>query len=309
MGEAIPGGTISDHSVEDGEELTHAGYEGYLAGLAGCEELLIEGLDGRVVDSGAHGGHVKRASDVGPSAPDGASTPMSTTVPVQGSDTDKGGDLPTVEGAEFGEGADEGEGGYWAHTGDISEEVELVLPEDVGLNEVVYLPIQVIQFLGEELDVFVEAGKKRVDGALEAKGLGGSHVDELLSASQEGLEVGGLRVWEWAGVRPDGEGEAGDGVGVDGIGLGQPTGGACEVPDLPGVHNSCGELVEATLQSQGPLQTTGGLHDYEADIEFLGQLKDLSDTLGIVWVPVRLVLGKDVKVKELTTDVDSYNRV
>ena len=31
---------------------------------------------------------------------------MTTTVPVQGSDTDKGGDLPAVEGAEFGESTD-----------------------------------------------------------------------------------------------------------------------------------------------------------------------------------------------------------
>ena len=59
---------------------------------------------------------------------------MATTVPVQGSDTDKGGDLPSVEGAEFGECADEGEGGN-GDAGDISEEEELVLPEDVGLNE------------------------------------------------------------------------------------------------------------------------------------------------------------------------------
>ena len=56
----------------------------------------------------------------------------------KGADTDKGGDLPTVEGAEFGECADEGEGGNGAQ-GDISEEEELVLPEDVGVNEVVYL--------------------------------------------------------------------------------------------------------------------------------------------------------------------------
>ena len=89
----------------------------------------------------------------------------------------------------------------------------------------------------EELDVFVEAWEKRVEGALEAKGLGGSHVDELLSASEEGLEMGSLRVWEGAGIGSEGEGEAGDDVGVDGIGLGEPTGGASEVPDLSRVHN------------------------------------------------------------------------
>ena len=87
--------------------------------------------------------------------------------------------------------------------------------------------------------MFVEAWEKRVEGALEAKGLGSSHVDELLSASEEGLEMGSLGVWEGAGVGSEGEGEAGDGVGVDGIGLGESTGRASEVPDLSRVHN-CG---------------------------------------------------------------------
>ena len=261
------------------------------------------------MDSGAHGGHVEGASDVGPTAPYGTSSPMTTTVPVQGSDTDKGGDLPAVEGAEFGESADEGEGGNGAHAGDISEEEELVLPEDVGVNEVVYLAVEVIQFLREELDVFVEAWEKRVEGALEAKGLGGSHVDELLSASEEGLEMGSLGVWEGAGIGSEGESEAGDDVGVDGIGLGESTGGASEVPDLSRVHNGSGYLMEATLQSERHLEATGGLHDNEGDIEVLGQLTDVSDTLRVVREPGGLVLGEDVKVEELTTDVDTHDRV
>ena len=65
----------------------------------------------------------------------------------------------------------EGEGGNGAHAGDISEEEELVLPEDVGVNEVVYLAVEVIQFLREELDVFVEAlGSSR---SLGMTGFGG----------------------------------------------------------------------------------------------------------------------------------------
>ncbi len=309
FGEGIPRGVVSDHGVKDGEELTHTGDEGDLAGLAGSEEMLVEGFDRRVMGSGGHCGHVECGSDVSPTAPDGTSSPMSATVPVQGSDAHKGGDLLTVEGAEFRESADEGEGGYGANARDIPEEVELTLPEGVGVNEVVYLSVEVVELLGEEEDVFVEAGKKRIEGTIEAKGLGGFHVDELPSASEEGLEMGCLRVWERAGLGPEGEGEEGDGVGVDGIGLGQSTGGASEVPDLPGVHYCSRYLKKATLQSQGPLEATGGLHDDEGDIEVLGQLEDLSDTLSIVGMSGGLVLGEDVKIEELTTDVDAYDGV
>ena len=220
---------------------------------------------------------------------------MSATISVQGSDAHKGGDLLTVEGTEFGKGAYEGEGGHGAYTGDIHEEVELALPEGVGVNEVVNLAVQVIEFLGEEVDVFVEAGKKRIEGTIEAQGLGGSHVDELLSAGEEGLEMGSLRVWEGACLGSEGEGEAGD--------------GASEVPDPPGVHYCSRYLMKATLQSQGPLEAAGGLHDDEGDIEVLGQLKDLTDTLRVVWEAGGLVLGEDVKIEELTTDVDTHDRV
>ena len=67
--------------------------------------------------------------------------------------------------------------------------------------------------------------------------------------------------------------------------------------------------MEATLQSERPLEATGGLHDNEGDIEILGQLKDVSDTLRVVREPGGLVLGEDVKVEELTTDVDTHDRV
>ena len=147
----IPGGSVSDHGIEHGEQFTHGSDQGHLTGLAGCDQLLIEGLDRRVVDSGAHGGHVEGASDVGPSAPL-EPLPLTTTVPVQGSE-------PTAICLRFrepGESADD-EGGNGAHAGDISEEEELVLPEDVE-----NLAVD-IQFLREELDVFVlgEEGRGR----------------------------------------------------------------------------------------------------------------------------------------------------
>ena len=67
--------------------------------------------------------------------------------------------------------------------------------------------------------------------------------------------------------------------------------------------------MEATLQSERHLDATGGLHDNEADIEVLGQLTDVSDTLRVVREPGGLVLGEYVKVEELTTDVDTHDRV
>ena len=49
--------------------------------------------------------------------------------------------------------------------------------------------------------MFTEAAKKWIEGTIEAKGLGGLLVDELPSASEEGLEMGCLRVWRDIGGR------------------------------------------------------------------------------------------------------------
>ena len=119
----IPGGSVSDHGIEHGAQFTHGRDQGHLTCLAGSDQLLIEGLERRVVDSGAHGGYVESATDVGPTAPYGTSSPMADHCPCSRErHFDKGGDLPTVEGAEFGEIYDEGERGNGAHAGDISEE-------------------------------------------------------------------------------------------------------------------------------------------------------------------------------------------
>ena len=80
--------------------------------------------------------------------------------------------------------------------------------------------------------------------------------------------MGSLRVWEGAGVGSEGESEAGDDVGVDGIGLGEPTGGASEVPDLSRVHN--GSVTDGGhTPKREAFEATGSLHD-NADI-VLGQ--------------------------------------
>ena len=51
------------------------------------------------------------------------------------------------------------------------------------------------------------------------------------------------------------------GVGIDGMSWPAYRWSlSSEVPDLPGVHDCSRYLMKATLQSQGPLEATGGLH-------------------------------------------------
>jgi len=52
MKRLIPRFAASDHRVEDGQQLAHAGDEGDLGQLAGGQQAIVEGLDGRVAAAG-----------------------------------------------------------------------------------------------------------------------------------------------------------------------------------------------------------------------------------------------------------------
>jgi hypothetical protein len=48
-----PRGTVLEQRIQDGEQLAHAGDEGHLLGLAGCQQPLIELTNGRI-ETGSH---------------------------------------------------------------------------------------------------------------------------------------------------------------------------------------------------------------------------------------------------------------
>ena len=168
------------------------------------------------MSSGAHCGHVECGSDVCPAAPYGTSSPMSATVSVQGSDAHKGGDLLTVEGTEFGKGA----------STRVKEDTEPIPGTSMRRLS---LPFQrELELMRSSISLSRSSsswerkwmclwrlGRRGSRARLRRRDSAAFHVDELPSASEEGLEMGCLRVWERAGVGPEGKGEAGDGVGID----------------------------------------------------------------------------------------------
>ena len=63
---------VSDHGIEDGQELSHAGDEGDLFPFASGQEFLVMGFDGEVVPGRHERGHVEGVSDGGSSAANAA---------------------------------------------------------------------------------------------------------------------------------------------------------------------------------------------------------------------------------------------
>jgi hypothetical protein len=96
----------------------------------------------------------------------------------------------------------------------------------------------------------------------EAVRLGDAHGHELAAARHQGLEGQARGVLEWTHGRSDGLREAGDRLGIDTVGLGQPAGGAGEVAHLARVDHRDRQPGGGELGGEAGLQAARGLeHD------------------------------------------------
>ena len=95
-----------------------------------------------------------------------------------------------------------------------------------------------------------------------AVSLGHDHLNDLPTTGDEFAERAGLRVGDGARGRAHLLGEAGDDLGIERIGLGQPSGGAREVADLPRVDNGQGQAGGGDRGGDRYLEPAGGFqHD------------------------------------------------
>ena len=92
---------ISDHGIQDEEQLPHAGGEGNLFWLACGKQSSIKRLDHRIESSSYQGGHVQSSPHRCAATPHFAFASQSATIPVERSDPYQGGNLVAVQFTQF----------------------------------------------------------------------------------------------------------------------------------------------------------------------------------------------------------------
>ncbi len=154
-------------------------------------QSIGEGLDDGIAAFGGEGSHVEDGADGFTAAADRAFALVLAAVTIEGGQTDEGGDLLAVEFSQFGHVRDEGGGGDAAQPWDGLNELSLLAPLLVGLDEgldrrfdAVDLPLQDLE---HGLDAFL-GGFGGCD--FQSIGLHRSEVDELPSAADELLDFG-----------------------------------------------------------------------------------------------------------------------
>ncbi len=78
-----PRGFAAKHSIEDAEELAHAGYERGLGVLTAGAEPQVKRFDGRVTADSGHGGHIQDAPYLRAATPDTTAAAQTPTITIK----------------------------------------------------------------------------------------------------------------------------------------------------------------------------------------------------------------------------------
>src|SRR5829696_1476718 len=111
-----PRGAVFEDSVEDRQELAHAGYQSHLLRFAGRQKTLVEFLHYRVATRGDQGAHIQRGSDLGSTSPHATMAAQSARVAVERSEPHQGGHSLVRERAQLGHSGQQGPSQHRAHS-------------------------------------------------------------------------------------------------------------------------------------------------------------------------------------------------
>jgi hypothetical protein len=228
----MPWTTVSEHGVEDGEELAHRGGEGDFAGSPGSHEAPVKSADRGVVLDRGQGGHVQHAPDVGPAAHDHPASSEGAAVAGDRRQAGQGRDAAAIEPAQFGQIGDERTGGDGPDAGDGAEQIISLAPDRGRPDEGREVLIEAAKGLLEPGDVGVEVALQAAIAKEPAPiVLGAEHVDELAAASDEFAQRVGLLVGDRAGRRAHRLRKEREDPRIERVGLGELPGGPGEGAD------------------------------------------------------------------------------
>ena len=143
------------------------------------------------------------------------------------------------------------------------QDLVLLSPQGAFANQLVKIPVDGIQALAEDRDKLLDVGPDPLGRGDQAVSLDRDHLDDLAPAVVEGLELLELQGFQGPHLGFDGLGEPGQDAGIDGIGLGQLSGGLGEVADLSGIDDHQGQTLCGKVAHSIHLPASRGLEEHQ----------------------------------------------
>ena len=143
----LPGSAVPQHGIQDREQFAHAGHQGYLFRLAGCEKPLVAVLDNRVTAGRHQRSHVKGCAYARSSTPNAATAPVLAAIPIEGGNPYQCCDLSAVKLPQLRHVRQQHRGDGWPDARDTAQESFPGSPQRTLADGAVQLFLQVCQLL------------------------------------------------------------------------------------------------------------------------------------------------------------------
>ena len=259
-----------------------------------------------IPSTSGQGGHVQHAADFFSAAGDVGAAVLFTRLSVVGRQADQRGDLVAIELAQFGQMRQEHSAGLRADAWGAAKETIFMLQVIVGLNVVVDEFVEFSDLMFEGFDHFSDAFSDldMMDHFSAIGFLSEQGIELSTSCDQfgEGLEMGCFRQ---SRLGVDDLAEVSEGVGIDGIGLGEFSETSCEVADLSRVGDD--DVVAGLEEFDGKrfFVTAGSFENDLGYMEIAQALNEVPVALSCVEIAAVKLGGAGSDVKRFFGDVDA----
>ena len=152
------------NSIENGQQLVHAGGQCDLFDFPSRQKPLIESFDGRVVAGCHQSSHVQGGAYSGPATPYPSFPTQQPAVPVKGGEPDQPSNLLVPHSPQFGEFGYERNRNRRADPFDTLEQVVFGPPEGAALDGIPQMLISISQLLLQPADVSLDPLSQRGPG-------------------------------------------------------------------------------------------------------------------------------------------------
>src|SRR5512143_201235 len=279
-----------NHRVQNRQQFSHASNQSDLCWFTRLAQPCVESFDDGITSAGGQGSHVERCPHAGTTAPDATTASERTAIAIERGDSHQGSNLFTVELAEFREISDQRAAGHRADTWSALKQVLFLLPNRALTDSLVQVLIDSLQFRLQPADVSVDTFFDAFGGTIEAVMLSTNHLNDLPPASNQRAQFQANLI----GQRPDcgtySFSEAGQYPGIDGIGLGQLSGGFGEVSNLARVNNHHRQFRTGQSTSDLAFDSAGGFQHDQGRLHLSQPFDQHLDT--------RFIVGKRVALSQ-----------
>jgi hypothetical protein len=305
-----PGPVVSEHCVEDYEQLSGTGHKGEFFGLPGTEKALIELGKGGVVSDGGESGHVQDGPNRCTTTPDVTSAAKGAAVHVEGCEPGEGCCLFTAKLSELREFGKQGEAGDTPDAGGALNELVLGTPDGALANGVAQVRIDALELVLKprdmSLDLLFDVGVGRLAQPIA---LGRDHVDNLPATGDMRFKASERGIRDWTRLGANAITEKGKDLGINGVCFGQSAQSPGEIANLAWIDDGDAEADAGQRGRDSELEAASCFEDYRRLREGVELPEERFDPVVVVGDREPRSRRMDVRIEGGFRDVNSDDRL